>query len=104
MWYWSRRDPVLPNGLFYTVTALDASGQERRLQLSTTHYMPVSRDESGACAAMAAAASAGSVPSEQQMGAWATAAQVGCGLASTQTALGWLRQPAAALSAPKVIA
>lgn len=60
VFYWSHWEPALL-GVFTTVT-LQGPGDTpglQQLQLSRTHFLPVSKDASGACAALAAASASG---------------------------------------------
>ncbi|KAL4439901.1 hypothetical protein ABPG75_002902 [Micractinium tetrahymenae] len=79
VFYWSHWDPST-RGLFTAVTVQGAgvAGTARRnIQLGETHYLPVRRDASGACSALAAASAAGGNSSALPAAtmAWSQAAQ-----------------------------
>ncbi len=70
IYYWQHIEPSAV-GSYATLAVVDAAGVSRTLQLSGTHYLPMSHDPSGACAALAAATT-----SEATLPAWSTAALV----------------------------
>lgn len=76
VYFFSHRDPAMM-APYKTLTMLEAFGYNKRtlqLQLSATHYLPVSEDASGACAALASAAASG--PAEPAVhSSWSLAAQ-----------------------------
>ncbi|KAL4420854.1 hypothetical protein ABPG75_010510 [Micractinium tetrahymenae] len=71
IYYWQHVEPSTVAS-YATIAVVDASGSQRSLQLSTTHYLPTGQDPSGACAALAAASTAGTAGS--LLPSWSVAA------------------------------
>ncbi|KAL4428529.1 hypothetical protein ABPG75_002618 [Micractinium tetrahymenae] len=115
VFYWSHWEPPAV-GLFTAVAVQEAGagGTLRQLHLGETHYLPASRDASGACSALAAASAPGggnsSVLASLHM-AWSRAAQAASWEGHTMLMppqlspgmVAWVRQDGAGSVAPACI-